>query len=135
MLDKVKELIGDVKMFQATSKEEVEAFRIKYLGSKGLLKGLFAEFKNVDAELRKDFGQALNNLKKAAEDKVTTLSDAIENAVEDKGVYGDLTRPSEPIELGSRHPISIVKNWYLYLFRLFGKEANNENDKPRVAQC
>ena len=78
MLDKVKELIGDVKAFKATSKEEVEAFRIKYLGSKGLLKGLFAEFKNVDAELRKDFGQALNNLKKAAEEKVITLNDVIE---------------------------------------------------------
>jgi phenylalanyl-tRNA synthetase alpha chain len=64
MLDKVKELIGDVKAFKATSKEEVEAFRIKYLGSKGLLKDLFAEFKNVDAAMRKDFGQALNNLKK-----------------------------------------------------------------------
>jgi len=59
MLDKVKDLIDDVKAFKANSKEEVEAFRIKYLGSKGLLKELFAEFKNVDAELRKDFGQAL----------------------------------------------------------------------------
>ena len=65
MLDKVKELIVEVEGFNATTKDEVESFRIKYLGSKGLLKGLFAEFKNVDAELRKDFGQALNNLKKS----------------------------------------------------------------------
>ena len=64
MLDKVKELIGDVKAFKATSKEDVEVFRIQYLGSKGLLKELFAEFKNVDAAMRKDFGQALNSLKK-----------------------------------------------------------------------
>jgi phenylalanyl-tRNA synthetase alpha chain len=70
MLDKVKELIEEVRLFKATSKADVETFRIKYLGSKGLLKGLFSEFKNVDAELRKDFGQALNNLKKAAEEKV-----------------------------------------------------------------
>ena len=120
MLDKVKELIGDVKAFKATSKEEVEAFRIKYLGSKGLLKDLFAEFKNVDAAMRKDFGQALNNLKKSAEGKVTELTETLENSVEHKNFYGDLTRPSEPIELGSRHPISLVKNQIIEVFNRIG---------------
>jgi len=80
MLDKVKELIGDVNAFNATTKEEVETFRIKYLGSKGLLKDLFAEFKNVDAAMRKDFGQALNSLKKLAEDKVAALNETLENS-------------------------------------------------------
>ncbi|MCL4130723.1 UNVERIFIED_CONTAM: hypothetical protein GTU68_014439 [Idotea baltica] len=120
MLDKVKELIGDVKTFKATSKEEVEAFRIKYLGSKGLLKDLFSEFKNVDAALRKDFGQALNNLKKSAEGKVAELNEALEIAVEEKGIYGDLTRPAEPINLGSRHPISLVKNQIIEVFNRIG---------------
>ena len=120
MLDKVKELIGDVKAFQATTKEEVEAFRIKYLGSKGLLKELFNEFKNVDAAMRKDFGQALNNLKNAATDKVTELNEALDNTTEEKGVYGDLTRPAEPIELGARHPISIVKNQIIDVFSRIG---------------
>ena len=110
MLDKVKELIFDVSHFNPSTKEELETFRIKYLGNKGLLKGLFAEFKNVDADLRKDFGQALNMLKKTAENKVIELTAILENSVEEKTIYGDLTRPSEPIELGSRHPISIVKN-------------------------
>ncbi|MCL4130108.1 UNVERIFIED_CONTAM: hypothetical protein GTU68_062533 [Idotea baltica] len=120
MLDKVKELIGDVKAFNATTKDEVEAFRIKYLGSKGLLKDLFSEFKNVDAALRKDFGQALNNLKKSAENKVDELNNTLENSVEEKGVYGDLTRPQEPIELGSRHPISLVKNQIIEVFNRIG---------------
>lgn len=120
MLDKVKELIGEASAFNAGTKEEIEAFRIKYLGSKGLLKDLFAEFKNVDAELRKDFGQALNNLKKTAEEKVTSLNDVIENSVEDKGFYGDLTRPSEPIQLGSRHPISLVRNKIIDVFSRIG---------------
>ncbi|MEQ6124469.1 phenylalanine--tRNA ligase subunit alpha [Pseudotenacibaculum sp. MALMAid0570] len=120
MLDKVKELLGEVSAFQSASKEEVEAFRIKYLGSKGLLKNLFAEFKNVDAELRKDFGQALNNLKKAAEQKVASLNEALENAQEETGVYGDLTRPAEPIQLGSRHPISLVKNQIIDVFNRIG---------------
>ncbi len=120
MLDKVKELIGDVKVFNASTKEEVEAFRIKYLGSKGLLKELFNEFKNVDAAMRKDFGQALNTLKNAATDKVTELNEALDNATEEKGIYGDLTRPAEPIELGARHPISIVKNQIIDVFSRIG---------------
>jgi len=120
MLDKVKELIGDVKTFSATSKEEVEAFRIKYLGSKGLLKGLFNEFKDVDASLKKNIGQALNNLRNSATDKVKELNEAIEGSKEGKTIYGDLTRPSEPIELGARHPISIVRNQIIDVFSRIG---------------
>ncbi|MFT4642692.1 MAG: phenylalanyl-tRNA synthetase alpha chain [Candidatus Azotimanducaceae bacterium] len=120
MLDKVKELIGDVQSFKTTSKEEIEAFRIKYLGSKGLLKDLFSEFKNVDAALKKDIGQALNNLRNAASDKVQELNESLEGQSETKNFYGDLTRPSEPIELGSRHPISIVRNRIVEVFSKIG---------------
>ncbi len=120
MLDKVHELINEVKAFKATSTDEIETFRIKYLGSKGLLKELFAEFKNVDAELRKDFGQALNTLKNAATDKVNELTDTLNSESEYQNIYGDLTRPAEPIELGSRHPISIVKNQIIEVFSRIG---------------
>ena len=120
MLDKVHELINEVKAFKATSTDEIETFRIKYLGSKGLLKALFAEFKNVDAELRKDFGQALNTLKNAATDKVKELTDTLNNESEYQNIYGDLTRPAEPMELGSRHPISIVKNQIIEVFSRIG---------------
>ena len=120
MLDKVKELIGDVKAFKATSKEEIEIFRIKYLGSKGLLKELFAEFKNVDNSLKKDVGQALNNLRNAATEKVQELTTVLEGNQETKALYGDLTRPSEPIELGARHPISIVRNQITEVFSRIG---------------
>ena len=120
MLDKVKELIGDVQSFNATTKEDVETFRIKYLGSKGLLKDLFTEFKNVDPALRKDFGQELNNLKKSTESKVAELTATLEDVAVEKSFYGDLTRPSEPIELGSRHPISLVKNQIIEVFNRIG---------------
>ena len=120
MLDQVKELIEEVRLFNTTSKSDIEAFRIKYLGSKGVLKELFSEFKNVDAELRKEFGQALNHLKKAAEEKVTLLNDALEDSEGNKSFYGDLTRPSEPIRLGSRHPISLVKNQIIEVFNRIG---------------
>ena len=120
MLDKVNELILEVKAFKANSKEEVESFRIKYLGSKGILKDLFGEFKNVENSLKKEIGQALNNLRSAATDKVNELKDAFESATESQSSYGDLTRPAEPIPLGARHPISIVKNRIVEVFNRIG---------------
>ncbi len=120
MLDKIKELIGEVQAFTTTSKDEIETFRIKYLGSKGVLRDLFAEFKNVPNEQKKEFGQTINLLKSSAEEKVTSLKEALENVTEENGVYGDLTRPSEPMELGARHPISIVKNKIVEVFSRIG---------------
>lgn len=120
MLDKVNELILEVKAFKANSKEEVESFRIKYLGSKGILKDLFGEFKNVENSLKKEIGQALNSLRSAAADKVNELKDAFESATESQSSYGDLTRPAEPIPLGARHPISIVKNRIVEVFNRIG---------------
>ena len=119
MIDKLKELIAEAEAFTAETKEEVEAFRIKYLGSKGLLKQYFAEFKNVANEQKKEFGQTINLLKKTAEDKVNTFKLALENDEEDK-IYGDLSRPGDPIAIGARHPISIVKNQIIDIFSRIG---------------
>lgn len=120
MINKIKEHIAEVERFKAESKEAVEAFRIKYLGKKGLLNEYFAEFKNVPNELKKDFGQTINELKNAATEKVNTLKGEIENKSEEKRVYGDLTRTAEPIEIGARHPISIVKNEIIDIFSRIG---------------
>lgn len=120
MIDKIKELISEAENFQAETKEEVEAFRIKYLGSKGLLKEFYAELKNVANDQKKEFGQIINTLKNTAEEKVQTLKESFENQEEEAGVYGDLSRPGEPIELGARHPISIVKNEIIDIFSRIG---------------
>ncbi|WP_053990772.1 phenylalanine--tRNA ligase subunit alpha [Mangrovimonas sp. TPBH4] len=120
MIEKIKELIAEAEEFKAQSKEEVEAFRIKYLGSKGLLKEYFAEFKNVANDQKKEFGQVINALKKTAEDKVNALKEELEAKEEVKGIYGDLSRPGEPIELGARHPVSIVKNQIIDIFSRIG---------------
>jgi phenylalanyl-tRNA synthetase alpha chain len=120
MLDKVNELIGEVKAFKASSKEEIESFRIKYLGSKGILKDLFNDFKNVENSLKKEVGQALNGLRSAATERVNELKNSFEDSIETKSAYGDLTRPSEPINLGSRHPISIVRNQIIEVFDRIG---------------
>lgn len=120
MLEKVQEYIAEVNSFKGKTKDEIEAFRIKFLGSKGLLKDLFAAFKNVDPSQRKEFGKALNDLKKAAEDAVKNSLETLESNQQEKRKYGDLTRPSEPIQLGSRHPISLVKNQIIDVFNRIG---------------
>ncbi|MDT0555706.1 phenylalanine--tRNA ligase subunit alpha [Patiriisocius hiemis] len=120
MIKKIKEHIAIVDAFTASTKDEVETFRIKYLGRNGLLNDFFAEFKNVAKEDKKEFGQVVNTLKNKAQDKVNHLKEAIENNEEETGVYGDLSRPGEPITLGSRHPISIVKNKIIDIFSRIG---------------
>ncbi|GAL78479.1 phenylalanyl-tRNA synthetase alpha chain [Algibacter lectus] len=121
MIDKIKELISEAESFKAQSKDEVEAFRIKYLGKKGLLNDFFAEFKNVANDQKKEFGQTINKLKKTAEDKVNALKAELESTEEVKGIYGDLSRPGgEPVQIGARHPISIVKNQIIDIFSRIG---------------
>ncbi len=120
MIDKIKEHISRVTDFQTHSAEEAEAFRIEYLGKKGLLNEFFAEFKNVPNEQKKDFGQAINTLKNAAQEKVAQLKEALDGQQIQTGAYGDLTRPAEPVETGARHPISIVRNQIIEIFSNIG---------------
>lgn len=120
MIDKIKQHIAEVEAFKTESAKEVEAFRIKYLGKKGILNDFFASFKEVPNEQKKEFGQAVNSLKKASEAKVAGLKETLESKQEEKGIYGDLSRPGEPIEIGSRHPISIVKNQIIEIFSNVG---------------
>lgn len=120
MIDAIKNYIAQAEAFDTRDPEQLEAFRIKFLGKKGLLNDLFAEFKNIPAEQKKEFGQVINALKNAAEGKVKTIQEAIENSVQAAAVYGDLTRPAEPIAIGSRHPISIVRNQITDIFSNIG---------------
>jgi phenylalanyl-tRNA synthetase alpha chain len=120
MLEKIEKHIAEVEAFKTSSKEEVENFRIKYLGKKGLLNDFFSEFKNVPNDHKKEFGQLVNKLKNITEEKVNSLKDSLESKEELKGIYGDLSRPGDPIELGSRHPISIVKNKIIDIFSRIG---------------
>lgn len=129
MLEDIKKHIAEVATFTATSKEEIETFRIKYLGQKGLLKSFFAEFKNVPNEQKKEFGQVVNELKTSAEAKVNSLKEALESNEESKGVYGDLSRPGEVLELGSSHPITIVKN---KIIEIFSRIGFNVSEGPEI---
>ncbi|MCM0665696.1 MULTISPECIES: phenylalanine--tRNA ligase subunit alpha [Flavobacterium] len=120
MIDKIKQHIEEAKAFNEKNKESLEQFRIKYLGSKGLLKELFTEFKNIPNDQKKDFGQVINTLKAVAEEKVRVIQEELESKEESKGIFGDLTRAAEPVIIGSRHPISIVKNQIIDIFANIG---------------
>ena len=129
MVEEIQKHITKVEAFQAKNAEEIEAFRIKYLGKKGVLNSFFAEFKNVPNEAKKDFGQAVNQLKNTAQKRVDELKKELEDKKEETGVYGDLTRPGEPIEIGARHPISIVKN---QITEVFSNIGFNVSEGPEI---
>mgnify|MGYP003583729040 FL=1 len=120
MINKIKQHIEEAKAFTTEDKTTLEEFRIKYLGSKGLLKDFFAEFKNVPNEQKKEFGQVVNELKNTAEEKVKSIQELLESKTESINLFGDLSRPGNPITIGSRHPISLVKNQILDVFSTIG---------------
>lgn len=120
MIDRIQHLIDEANSFTTDSLPELEAFRIKFLGKKGLLNDLFADFKTIPNEQKKAYGQAINTLKSTAQEKVNTLKAALEtNSVQNSSI-GDLTRPGDPIQVGGRHPISLVKNQIIDIFSRIG---------------
>jgi phenylalanyl-tRNA synthetase alpha chain len=120
MIDKIKELIGEAEAFTTDNKEALDAFRIKFNSKKGLINEIFAEFKNVPNDQKKAFGQAINSLKNTVENKIKNIQEALEDKEEALGIYGDLTRPGTSINIGSRHPISLVKNQVIEVFSNIG---------------
>lgn len=119
MIEKINKYLEETKEFVATTLDEIEAFRIKYMGKKGLVNDLFAEFKNVPRENKKEVGQKLNELKVTIQEKVNTLKENLEN-VDDSSSSIDTSLPGDPIQLGTRHPISVVRNEIIDIFKRLG---------------
>jgi phenylalanyl-tRNA synthetase alpha chain len=120
MIDRIQNLIDEANSFTTDSLSELDAFRIKFLGKKGLLNDLFADFKSVPNEQKKTYGQAINTLKSTAQEKVNSLKAALDVTSAQKSNIGDLTRPGDPIHIGGRHPISLVKNQIIDIFSRIG---------------
>jgi len=121
MLEKIDLLTEEIKQFTATNLDDVEAFRIKYLGAKnGVVTDLFKVFRDVPNDQKRVFGQKLNELKKLAESAHSNLKEQIETSVFEGGSDEDLTLPGYQSPLGSRHPISIVKNEIVDIFNKIG---------------
>ena len=118
MKDKINNLLQEIQGLQPQNKEELEALRIQYMSKKGVLNELFGEFKNVPNEDKRVIGQLLNELKNTAQAKFNDLKAAYENS--DAGEQLDLTRSAAAIDLGTRHPLSIVKNEIINIFARLG---------------
>jgi len=118
MLDVIEELNLKVRNFNTKNKEEIENFRIAFLGKKGCVTELFEKFKQVPAEHKKEFGQKINLLKQAVNTKIEELRAGATE--ESEHVDEDFTKQGFPNKLGSRHPINLVKNRIIDIFKSIG---------------
>lgn len=128
MIAKINQLLEEVKQLTAANAEEIEALRIKYISKKGVINSLMADFRNVPAEQKKEVGMKLNELKKFAQDKINSLREQFNNNNNDAQDL-DLTRSAYPLNLGTRHPLSIVKN---EIIDIFGRLGFNIAEGPEV---
>ncbi len=119
MKEKIKALLNEIRSLSATRMDEVETLRIKFLSKKGEVSVLFNEFRNVANEEKREVGQLLNELKNEAQDKINSLKEALSDAA-GQAEKSDLTRSAEPVRLGTRHPLSLVKNEIIDIFSRIG---------------
>lgn len=119
MLEKIEELLKEVNNLKASNAEEIEQLRLKYLSKKGEITALMADFRNVAADQKKVVGMKINELKQAAMQKINELKEQNAEAEESADDI-DLTRSAYPIALGTRHPLTIVKNQIIDIFQRMG---------------
>lgn len=131
MKNRLNKLLKEVEQFTAQKPEQVEEFRIKILGSKGVLKELFADFKDVPNDQKKEVGQLINQVKEQAQTKIDEFKIQLKNTILEVNDI-DLSKPGYPTTVGSRHPISLVKNEIIDIFSRIGFTVSDgpeiEND-------
>jgi phenylalanyl-tRNA synthetase alpha chain len=119
MVHNIDKILQEAQEFKAETREEIENYRIKYLGKKGILTDLFSSFKEIPAEQKKELGQKINQLKSFVSERIDSLSQALDSG-DSNTESVDLTLPGEPIQLGARHPISMVRNQIIDVFARLG---------------
>lgn len=119
MEDKVKKIREGVENYTVSSEAELEQFRIAFLGSKGAVKELFADLKNVPNEQKREAGQLVNGLRQFTQEKYDALKESLENQSAEENKL-DLSRPGDQIEIGSRHPLSLVRSEIIEIFNRIG---------------
>jgi phenylalanyl-tRNA synthetase alpha chain len=128
MLEKIKALVEEIGQAEPKSLNELDEVRIRYISKKGIISQLFDDFRNVAPDQKKEVGKALNDLKTFALDRINLLKEQLD--VQDKGsVSLDLTAPGDSIGLGSRHPLSIVRN---RIIDIFGRIGFNVSEGPEI---
>jgi phenylalanyl-tRNA synthetase alpha chain len=120
MQSKIDQYTAEIKAFTAAKADELEAFRIKFLGTKGLIKDLFEEFKTVGSEEKRTFGKVLNQFKQFAEGRYNEIKESLDSGPKTQDLGLDLTLPGDGFEVGSRHPLSLVRNEIIDIFKRLG---------------
>ena len=120
MIDKINDLLKRVEAFKPQAAAEIEEFRVRMLGRKGEMNDVFEEFKKVAPELKKELGQKINALKTRINDKIAEMKSALENTETASDTALDMTRPGSNDPIGSRHPISLVRNEIVDIFARLG---------------
>ncbi len=121
-------LLEEINANQPTTKDELEQFRIKYIGSKGAVKQLFGNIRHVDNARKREFGQLANSIKQAAEAKFSELKTQLEAAADKDVEVPDLTAPGEAFGLGARHPINLMLNQIIDIFGRIGFTVAEERE-------
>ena len=122
MIKKLEDYISHVKKFTSQDSNEIESFKIEFLGRKGVINDLFSDFKNVPADQKKEYGQKINELKNLTSKKYEDLKLGLKQS--SKSITEDYTKPGFPISSGSPHPITIIKNRIIDIFSKVGFELS-----------
>jgi len=120
VLQQIDAYRAEIESFPITNAQQVEEYRIKFLGTKGIVKALFGEMRNVPNERKKEFGQILNDFKQFAEARYETAKETTAQTQSAASDNIDLTLPGDPIAVGSRHPINIVRKRIIDIFHRLG---------------
>jgi len=119
----IDKILAELDQLVCKSQKEIEDARVRFLGKKGSITALFEEFRDVDKDQKREFGRPLNELKQAAQAKIDALKESVADTDNSNGPKQDLSMPGDPFELGSRHPVSIVRQEIVDIFRKFGYDV------------
>lgn len=120
ILNQIEFYHQEISAFYPQNMKDLEEFRIRFIGTKGIVKSLFGEMKNIPADQKKSFGQTLNDLKKLAEEKYEISKASLSNQSNHRPASADLTLPAAPYRLGAQHPVSIVRKQIIDIFSHLG---------------
>lgn len=123
MKEQIEKLMAQVQELKCQTEKDIEEARVRLLGKKGEITALFDEFRSVSPEMKREFGQKLNMLKKAAADKIQELKSSVEVSAAASAPSEDMSMPGDPLPLGSRHPVSIARQEIVNIFRKFGYDV------------
>ena len=123
MKEQIEKIFRELNELKAASLKEVEEARVRYLGKKGEITALMEEFRSIAPELKREYGQKLNELKKEALARIEQLKEHAKESTEASAPKEDLSMPGDAFPLGSRHPVSIVRQQIVEIFRKFGYDV------------